>query len=252
MNSVQLGPHQHGLILAGRHDKHRVDAIVRLFGGISYFVVFSNNYGGIDFMHSIVCDAQRRELVGMLHTVVEAELLQTEDVATSNETVWDNPVASGEWFLKFLDSRIKFYLEQKRLERNNNSANEWRSELECYYVKQKLLSCIAAVLLLLVGCDQFMAGRKQSKVTVKENRVPVHRFVLTKYDGGVAFDTQTGQICRTWEWSAMGKASKPDPETGGVPQRTFGEFAPTCISLYEKYPSGTNPQSESIPDEPNN
>jgi hypothetical protein len=113
LNAVELGPHQHQLILAGRRDKHRVDAIVRLFGGISYFVALSDNYEGIDFMHTIVCDAQRGELVGMLHTVVEAELLQTEDVATNAETVWDNPVASGVWFINFLDSRIKFYFEQK-------------------------------------------------------------------------------------------------------------------------------------------
>lgn len=34
LNAVQLDPHQHALILAGRHDKHGVDAIVRLFGGL--------------------------------------------------------------------------------------------------------------------------------------------------------------------------------------------------------------------------
>jgi len=114
LNAVQLGTHQHALILAGRRDKHRVDAIVRLFGGLSYFVTLSDQYGGVDFVHTIVCDAQRGELNGMLFSVVEAELLQTEDVATSKDTVWDNPVASGQWFVKFLGASIRYYFEQKR------------------------------------------------------------------------------------------------------------------------------------------
>ena len=79
--------------------------------------------------------------------------------------------------------------------------------------------------------------------------MPVHRFVLTKFNGGVAFDTQTGQICRTWDWESGGEPAKSDPKTGFTPQRVFGEFAPTCLSLYQQYPSGTNPQSESLPDE---
>lgn len=114
LNAVQLGPHQHALILAGRHDKHRVDAIVRLFGGLNYFVTLSDKYEGVDFVHTIVCDAQRGELNGMLFSVVEAELLQTEDVATSSDTVWDNLALSGKWFVDFLDASIRYYLAQKQ------------------------------------------------------------------------------------------------------------------------------------------
>jgi hypothetical protein len=114
LNAVQLGPHQHALILAGRHDKHRVDAIVRLFGGLSYFVTLSDKYKGVDFVHTIVCDAQRGELNGMLFSVVEAELLQTEDVATSKDTVWDNLELSGRWFVGFLESSIRYYFAQKQ------------------------------------------------------------------------------------------------------------------------------------------
>src|SRR5260370_20319756 len=79
--------------------------------------------------------------------------------------------------------------------------------------------------------------------------LPAHRFVLTRYEGGVAFDTQTGQICRTWDWQPAGKTAKQDPQTGLTPQHYFGELAPTCISVYQQYASGTNPQSEEIPDE---
>jgi hypothetical protein len=77
----------------------------------------------------------------------------------------------------------------------------------------------------------------------------VHRFVLTRTNGDVAFDTQTGQICRTWDWAPVGKTSKPDPESGNMPQRSFGEFTPTCVSLYKQYPSGVSTESEALADE---
>jgi hypothetical protein len=57
MGAVQQGPHQHSLIIAGRHDKGRVDAIVRLFGGLCYFVQLSEHYGGADFSTTLVYDA---------------------------------------------------------------------------------------------------------------------------------------------------------------------------------------------------
>lgn len=120
------------------------------------------------------------------------------------------------------------------------------------------LNIVSVILLAAVaggisGCDQLIDTQKAKPIkpvaVPKENRVPVHRFVLTKFDGGVAFDTQTGQICRTWDWQPGGKPEKANPETGWRPQRTFGEFAPTCLSVYQQYASGMNPQSESIPDE---
>ena len=48
LGAVEQGPHQHSLTIAGRHDKHRVDAIVRLFDTLSYFVELSTTYGGAD------------------------------------------------------------------------------------------------------------------------------------------------------------------------------------------------------------
>jgi hypothetical protein len=117
--------------------------------------------------------------------------------------------------------------------------------------EHKVLAVLVAVA-GLCGCDELnQTANKSTKPArvVRENRVPVHRFVLTRYDGGVAFDTQTGQICRTWDWQPVGKSAKLDLQTGLAPQRSFGEFAPTCISVYQQYASGTNPQSEEIPDE---
>ena len=99
-----------------------------------------------------------------------------------------------------------------------------------------------------IGCDQLLQQQKPAAPVAKskETRVAAHGFVLTKVDGGVAFDTQTGQICRTWDWQPIGKSAQIDPSTGNTPQRAFGEFAPTCISLYAKYPSGTESGPEVI------
>jgi hypothetical protein len=65
MEAVQQGPHQHSITIAGRHDKGRVDAIVRLFGGLCYFVELSNSYGGADFFLTTVLDAYRGETNGV-------------------------------------------------------------------------------------------------------------------------------------------------------------------------------------------
>ena len=67
----------------------------------------------------------------------------------------------------------------------------------------------------------------------------MRRFEPVPNDANVALDTQTGQLCKTWEW----KNSKPGRATseGAGPQVTLGEFAPTCLSLYiEWHPSTFN------------
>src|SRR5258707_976455 len=89
------------------------------------------------------------------------------------------------------------------------------------------------LILALSGCEELSQSAKRAvrTQTTKTSRVPVHRFVLTRYDAGVAFDTQTGQLCRTWEWRLGGKPAKPDAETGTTPQRSIGEFTPTCLTL---------------------
>lgn len=107
LEAVETGPHQHSVIIAGRHDKHRVDAIVRLFGGLAYFVALSDNYEGADFFNTLVYDACRGETNGMLFSHEQAEFLQTEDVATSAATIWDDLARSGEWFVNFVDASLQ-------------------------------------------------------------------------------------------------------------------------------------------------
>jgi hypothetical protein len=98
-----------------------------------------------------------------------------------------------------------------------------------------LLNCIS-----LAGCDKFEKPEVPVKVEQSVEQFPVRRFEILQHDADVAFDTQTGQICRTWEWHVGQTALKEN-----TPERNFGETAPTCLSLYityhptgEKAPSG--------------
>jgi hypothetical protein len=107
MNACQQGPHQHAIIIAARHDRKRVDAIVRLFGTLCYFVTLSDHYEGADFCQTLVYDAYRGEVNGMLFGHEQAELLQTDDVTTSRDTLWDDVAAAGKTFCEFLDAEIQ-------------------------------------------------------------------------------------------------------------------------------------------------
>jgi hypothetical protein len=103
LEACQQGPHQHSIAIAARRDKHRVDAIVRLFGELTYFVVLSDHYDGADFCNTLVYDAYRGEENGMLFAHEQAELLQTEDVATSKDTKWDDLEGFGRNFCAFIE-----------------------------------------------------------------------------------------------------------------------------------------------------
>jgi len=60
---------------------------------------------------------------------------------------------------------------------------------------------MGAISVGIFGCDALntppKTATKQAQVVAKEKRVSVRRFALTKFAGDVAFDTQTGQTCRT-------------------------------------------------------
>ncbi len=97
------------------------------------------------------------------------------------------------------------------------------------------------------GCEYGQNDKaKQAAATpvTPQPTTPIRRFVLVTRAPGVAFDTQTGQLCRTWDWQVTGKEPPLDPTTGGFPQRQLGEFSPTCLSVYQQYPtlSARSPQ----------
>jgi hypothetical protein len=101
------GPHQHSVIIVGRRDKRRVDAIVRIFGGLCYFVNLSEKYDGADFFDTLVYDAQRGEVNKVLVTHAQTEFLQMEDVSESKDTIWGDQKKSGEWFIRFFDQAMQ-------------------------------------------------------------------------------------------------------------------------------------------------
>lgn len=107
LEACQQGPHQHSIAIAARRDKHRVDAIVRLFGELTYFIVLSPHYDGADFCTTLVYDAYRGEENGMLFAHEQAEILQMEDVATSKDTVWNDLENFGRNFCSFFDGAVK-------------------------------------------------------------------------------------------------------------------------------------------------
>lgn len=106
-SEIVQGPHQHSIMVAGRHDQQRVDAIVRLFGGLCYFVVLSDSYQGADFNKMIVYDAYRGEERGVLVSHLDTELQQLEIVRTSPMTTWDDLPASAKSFCDFLEKAFR-------------------------------------------------------------------------------------------------------------------------------------------------
>jgi hypothetical protein len=61
---------------------------------IRYFIT-SEHYAGADFFNTLVYDACRGEINGILQSHVDAELLETDDVLNSADTVWSDLPASG-------------------------------------------------------------------------------------------------------------------------------------------------------------
>jgi len=101
------GPHLHSVVLVGQNNKRSVDAIVRIFGGLCYFVNLYECYVGADFSNTLVFDAHRGEIVGALLTHLQGEFLQVNYVTENKETIWNDRVKSGEWFTRFIDRALQ-------------------------------------------------------------------------------------------------------------------------------------------------
>ena len=108
------GPHMHSIVLVGRRDKRRVDAIVRFFGGLFYLVRLADNYEGADFYKTFLYDAQNGEEKQILVLHEQSEFLQIEHVITSKDSIWNDRVKSGEFFVKFLDDAIQAKLKAEK------------------------------------------------------------------------------------------------------------------------------------------
>jgi hypothetical protein len=100
------GPHQHSVVLAGRNEDRKVEAIVRLFGGLCYFVTLSDVYDGADFSFTLALDALRGEEIPALVTNLETEFLQIRDISTAADTAWDDQETAGKSFLGIISRAI--------------------------------------------------------------------------------------------------------------------------------------------------
>jgi hypothetical protein len=122
--------------------------------------------------------------------------------------------------------------------------------------KLAVATCLlAAAMILLDACDDiaknfgYIPARNVKQFPKRERPTPTHRFILTRSGAEVALDTQTGQLCRTWDWQPAGK-TKSYPESEVNPQRILGEYAPACLSIYQQYPTVAGPDDRLvIPDE---
>ena len=83
---------------------------------MNYFVVLSNHYDGPDICDTLVLDAYRGEVNSILQSHVDAEILETEDVATSGGTIWDDLPAFGTFFCDYLDRAVQAKMERSRAE----------------------------------------------------------------------------------------------------------------------------------------
>jgi len=109
--------------------------------------------------------------------------------------------------------------------------------------KTLTLSAVIISIVSAAGCsgpDSYYVTRSEYNKSQEETRSEYNklrqlqqqapsRFITLSGPGyGVAFDTATGQICRTWDWTPV--PAKP-PATEPRPEQLLGEFAPTCKSL---------------------
>src|SRR5579883_1331008 len=101
-------------------------------------------------------------------------------------------------------------------------------------MKNPLLAASCLALLFLEDCpnnSQKASPAPPAQVQIQQSQVG--RFVLGHASMNVGFDTKTGQICRTWDWSTPG-ATCANNDCTQIKNGNFGEMAPTCLELYHK------------------
>jgi hypothetical protein len=95
-----------------------------------------------------------------------------------------------------------------------------------------VLFFIAAVIVCSIGCEDPAKHSPTSRqIESTEKTFPIHRFENVTNAGlpGVALDTVTGQLCKTWDWSY-----KDQKMSGGL------DTLPMCLSLFKGTPSSTD------------
>ena len=106
--------------------------------------------------------------------------------------------------------------------------------------RMKLLILVVVILLPMTGCEQLAEQSKPSSPapsSVPERLShPIGRFEkIQNFRVDVALDSQTGQLCKTWEWQSTNR-NTPDPY----------ETLPTCDLLYKTFPTTEKSEREGI------
>jgi hypothetical protein len=133
---------------------------------------------------------------------------------------------------------------RKAIDTTPNNDLDKKKSWGCYMKRAVAAVGLTVTLLCIAGCDDLAKefGYQKSEPMKSQQPLPsspTHRFIVYSHTVDIAFDTQTGQLCRTWDWSPVAPEAKPSA-TGGLPERKAGEFAPTCLSLFKQFPTTGN------------
>ncbi len=71
-------------------------------------------------------------------------------------------------------------------------------------IRKVIPSCVVFSLLSLVACHKEAAPKSPMETALTESP-GVQRFMPVQFDDGVALDTQTGRLCKTWNWNYLGE-----------------------------------------------
>ena len=74
----------------------------------------AEKYEGADFYKTLLYDAQNGEEKQVLVVNEQSEFFQVDHVMTSKDTIWNDRVRAGEFFLNFLDHAIQANLKARQ------------------------------------------------------------------------------------------------------------------------------------------
>src|SRR6185437_9088155 len=100
---------------------------------------------------------------------------------------------------------------------------------------RKTLAVLTIPLVCCLGCGDLLQNQKAEPT---KHRPPIHRFENVSEHAaspGVALDTVTGQLCRTWDWNY-----KNESLSGGL------DTIPTCKSIFDSTPSNDDNSSPPV------
>lgn len=113
------------------------------------------------------------------------------------------------------------------------------------YRRAVMVGLVVVALLVLLGESGCLSGQPR-QVPAPVIVQPYQRFTPIAYGQGFlsfpywAFDTKTGQLCKTWDWQSNSGASEKSREMGDRSKLSgldaAGSGTSTCEALWRQYP----------------